>query len=978
MIQPPREQQSLTPERWRRIEELFHRAEELPAAERGSFLDRECRDDESLRQEIARMLEDNAWGEEDVSRSIGLLASAFSRDGQLAADTMVGPYRIERELGRGGMGVVYLARREGEFSRQVAIKVLRAAVGAMEHRLFLRERRILAQVEHPNIARLLDGGTLADGRPYLVMEYVAGLPLLEWCGSRRTGIRDKLTIFLKVCEAVSAAHRSLVVHRDLKPHNVLVTADGTPKLLDFGIAKLLPQGLEEGEQTLLASGWVTPQYASPEQLNSGPVTTATDVYALGLILHELVSGSRAYDLAGLSLAQILDRVTASPVEASPLIRRHGADLEKIVLHALEKDPADRYGSAEQLAEDLRRYLDKRPIQARKGSWLYRTRKLLVRNWVASSAVAAVLISLVTMLAQARQAADREATLRALAESERAAALEAQRKTRQAADDALQQRAQAQRAAQEALAHQQATEREHSQAERRFAQVRQLSNRFLFDFHDAIQPLPGATPARQLVVKTALDYLNQLAADKPADPQLAAELATAYERIGDIQGNSYFPHLGDRTGAKKSYQRALALREPLGIGDPVRLRDLVLSHLKLGDIADQEGNTAEAARRYETAVALYEGSPRNHRMHDDAGSKAYLRRSDLFDKTNQTARSLADLSRALERIESLRARSPRESRYLGDLAIVWNKLGNRRFAAGQVDGALEARRRGLEFSRDALAAQPDNQIFQRALMLNELGFGELLSNPIVGTKRDLDAAHRHISNGLRLGQVIFERDPQNIQARSDASFAWYSLGQWHEDREQWPQAVDAHRKAVDLVADLVRRDPSSIEYRRLSAQRRKRLGAALAEIPQLDASLRELSETLTVMQQLTVEEPANRDNFTSVIELERDIGEVLRLSGKPLDGLPHNHRAVELMLRFIREDPGNRVWPQHLSPIYQQIANCHADAGRHSGQGASDAGKHWRLASEWWEKARTAGGPYSTRPAIQKGLDEARAELAKYQ
>jgi tetratricopeptide (TPR) repeat protein len=940
---------------------------ELPPGKREELLSAECRGDEDLRQQLERMLEDGGLDEAKVARSISLLASSFGAAGQLAPGSSVGPYRIEGELGSGGMGVVYLARREDDFFRQVAIKVLRAAVGALEHQLFLRERRILAQLEHPNIARLLDGGTLPGGRPYLVMEYVPGLPLLEFCAARNASIRERLTLFLQVCEAVSAAHRSLVVHRDLKPGNVLVTPEGVPKLLDFGIAKLLPGDLGGAEPTLLPSGWLTPQYASPEQLTGAPVTTATDVYALGLILHELVSGCRAYDLTGLSLAQVLDRVTMEQVTAAPLVRKHGADLERIVLHALAKDPRDRYGSAEQLAEDLRRFLDGRPIRARQGSWVYFAWKLAVRNWAVAAAVAAVVLSLVGMLLQARQSASREAQLRAAAEQERAIAIQAREQMAQSAAEARRQREQA-------VQQGQAAEREHADAERRFVQVRQLANRFLFDFHDAIQTLPGSTPARQLVVKTALEYLNQLAADRPSDPALVAELATAYERIGDIQGNSYFPHLGDHQGARLSYQRALALRLPLGTADPVRLRDLALSHIKLGDIADQEGQQPEAARQYGLAVALYEASPRNHRMHFDAGSKAYLRRSDLFDKMNRSGPALEDLNHALALIEKLRALRPREPRYLGDLAIVWNKLGNRRFAAGQVDGALEARREGVRFSGLALAAEPRNQLFQRAQMLNQLGLGDLLSNPIAGPHRNLDAAFGHISAGLQLARMILERDPRNIQARTDASFAWSSLAQWHEDREEWPKAVDAHRNAVDLVEELVRRDPLSVEYRRLSALRRKRFGAALAEVPQLEASLAELRSTLAVFEQLAREEPANRDHATSILELYRDIGEVTRLSGDPIGALPHNHHAEQLLRQLIEDDPKNRVWPQHLSPILQQIAKCHQDAALK--QSGSAAAGHWRSAMEWWEKARLAGGPFSQRPAVQQGLDRARTELQK--
>jgi len=373
------------------------------------------------------------------------------------AERRIGPYRILRELGHGGMGTVYLAARADEqFQKRVALKIIRSGADSAEVvRHFKRERQILAGLDHPNIAKLLDGGATEDGLPYLVMEYIEGQPLLSYCDSLSLPIPERLKLFQAVCAAVQYAHRNLVVHRDIKPGNVMVAADGSPRLLDFGIAKLVNPEVS-GEAPTATAMVMTPEYASPEQARGEVITTATDVYSLGVVLYELLTGHNPYRLTSRQPLDVLRAVSeqepespstaidrteertapqgAAPIRVTPesvartrggtpekLKRRLRGDLDNILMLALCKEPQRRYASVEAFSDDIRRYLDGLPVRARKPSLGYRAAKFVKRNAVGVAASAVVLVLLVAFaVAMALQSA-RVARERDLAEKERTAA-----------------------------------------------------------------------------------------------------------------------------------------------------------------------------------------------------------------------------------------------------------------------------------------------------------------------------------------------------------------------------------------------------------------------------------------------------------------------------------------------------------------------------------------------------------------------------
>ena len=391
-------------ERWERVNSIFDDAVELAEPERARFLEQECGDDRELRAEVDSLLASDAEASQFIEDPpLALPRELFPEDRNDPAGQQLGAYRIIREIGRGGLGTVYLAERADEsYRKEVAIKLVRRGLDTEDIlQRFRHERQILAQLEHPNIARLIDGGTTEDGRPFFVMEYVQGETLIKYCEAKNLAIDERLKIFRKVCQAVSYAHQNLVIHRDLKPSNILVIANGVPKLLDFGIAKVLTADEEAFTQTIPSLRVMTPEYASPEQVKGDRITTASDVYSLGVILYELLTGQKPYRLTSRTPEEISRAITEQGPERPS---RHQqvkindrkslrGDLDNIVLMALRKEPERRYASVERFSEDIRRHLEGLPVLAHKDTFAYRSAKFVRRNKIGVAAAIFVLLTL---------------------------------------------------------------------------------------------------------------------------------------------------------------------------------------------------------------------------------------------------------------------------------------------------------------------------------------------------------------------------------------------------------------------------------------------------------------------------------------------------------------------------------------------------------------------------------------------------------
>src|SRR5436190_5900035 len=472
----------MTGERWKQVEALFEQALELPEEERPGFFNRTCNGDEELRREVESLLDSHVRAGSFIDKRSLFFSDDLAQEaaGTVTTGELIGPYRVVRELGRGGMGAVYLAERADEqYKKQVAIKVIKRGMdtdSVLRH--FRNERQILASFDHPNIARLFDGGTTEDGLPYFVMEYIEGIPIDKYCDAQGLSLSERLKLFREVCAAVIYAHRHTVIHRDVKPSNILVTNDGMPKLLDFGIAKILQLG-DGAEPLMTVAGMrpMTPEYASPEQVRGEPVTTASDVYSLGVVLYELLTGTSPYRFTSHAPREVERAITQQeptrPSTATALHRNQYSeisnqkllrgDLDNILLMALRKERERRYQSVEQFSEDIRRHLESRPVLARKDTTAYRAAKFIRRNKAATIAATLVFLSLVAGLV--------------------------------------------------------ATTWEANRAKRRFNDVRQLAHSVLFDYYDAIKDLPGATRARERLVKDALSYLDSLAGEAAGDSPL---------------------------------------------------------------------------------------------------------------------------------------------------------------------------------------------------------------------------------------------------------------------------------------------------------------------------------------------------------------------------------------------------------------------------------------------------------------------------
>jgi len=522
-----------------RVEELFHEVADLSAEERAQyFIERDV--DHDTRREVEALLAFDSGTSAFLLRDISTAAGRALRQIE-PKGWRCGPYRLLEVIGRGGMGSVYLAERaDGEVTQRLAVKVLPPGAGDPVRERFLQERQILASLTHPNIARMLDAGHLDNGQPFLAMEYVDGKSIDVFAAGLTT--REKIALFLKVCAAVGYLHRNLVVHRDLKPSNILVAADGEPKILDFGIAKILDLATDK---TRTGMRMLTPDYASPEQVTGGRVSTATDIYSLGAVLYLLLTGKPPHEFEDNSAEAIVSAITTRevtrPRKWAPELN---ADLEAILLVALRKDPQERYGTVEQFAEDLEAFLESRPVRARSGNAWYRTRKFLRRYWAPAAAAALVIASLSAGLYIAN--------------------------------------------------------RERAIAQRRFSDVRQLANK-LFDIDAQASPLPGSTRTRQLIVDTSLEYLRRLSADVRGDPGLALELGYAYMQVARVQGVSTGRNLGQVDEAAQNLRIAEGLIQSVLASQPANrtalLRAGQIAHDRM-ILASLQGGRRDVAHRPE--------------------------------------------------------------------------------------------------------------------------------------------------------------------------------------------------------------------------------------------------------------------------------------------------------------------------------------------------------------------------------------------
>jgi serine/threonine protein kinase len=756
-------------ERYHQIKQLFQEAIELDAIARAEFLSEACGDDVSLKVEVERMLAASEEAESFIEAPVYHLADFTTQKvipQEPAPGSFIGHYKVIREIGEGGMGAVYLAiRADDQYKKRVAIKLIKGgAHNQYLRRRFLSERQILASLDHPNIAKLLDGGTTEDGSPYLVMDYIEGLPINEYCDNNKLSTAERLKLFRQICAAVHYAHQNLVIHRDIKPGNILVTADGTPRLLDFGIAKLLNPELSGQTLDLTAGpmGPMTPEYASPEQVRGETLTTSSDIYSLGIVLYELLTGHRPYKFTSRvphAIAQIIceqepqkpstviNRIetsaddfsdtnpTISPEivsrtregQVEKLRRRLQGDLDNIVLMAMRKETGNRYASVEQFSEDIRRHLEGLPCIARKATFSYQAAKFIKRNKIAVTASLLVGLTLiggvVTTLWQAR------------------------------------------------VAHLQRVK-----AEQRFNDVRALANSFMFEIHDGIETLPGSTPVRQLLITKASQYLDSLAQESSDDVALRRELATAYVKVGDIQGNPTVANLGDMEGALNSYRKALQIREALPV-ETAQNRDaelaLATSYDRVADMLLLNHNLQDTTEYYQKALAirerLAEKEPNQTEVRFDL-SLSYSNMGDTLTLAGAASNSLENYRKALSMRQALLVQEPTSTKYRRSIAALYYRMAPLIFDSGDKTGGIEVHRKSLAMFEALSQENPQNSKARRELALAHNNLGDLL-----WYNDDLKGATEAYHTGLVMREELLKADPTNMQARRDLAVSYSNYG-----------------------------------------------------------------------------------------------------------------------------------------------------------------------------------------------------------
>ncbi|MFO0839946.1 MAG: protein kinase [Phycisphaerae bacterium] len=770
-----------TDHHWERVQRAFHELLAQPQERRAAELERLSLGRAALRAELEQLLRaDSGDGSDMLAQPLPAAAAAF--DTALAASMecgrVVGAYQLSRLLGVGGMGAVYLGERvDGHFDQRVAIKLVRRGMESDEIvRRFRAERQLLAALEHPNIARLLDGGLSSDGRPYLVMEHVDGAPIDHYCKQRMLPLRDRLELFCGVCAAVQYAHQSLVVHRDLKPGNILVDGAGRPKLLDFGIAKVLRE--DDGLAVTRADARpMTPRYASPEQVRGERITTVSDVYAQGVILYELLSGCAPYQVATQSPEAyeraICDQTPPRPstvVTDRALRKRMAGDLDTIVLKAMRKEPARRYQSAEQLADDIRRQLDGLPVRARPDTWRYRTAKFASRNpWLVAGAAAIVGGAIFSTIMYVRAASAREiAVLAQQSESEQ------------------------RRAAQQALT--------------TATQKQQISNA-IWAFLDRLitQPNRGDPKISAVIDQAALELGNGEFHDQPLAEGLLRRTI----------GNS-FAAVGRTADAEAQFQMALVLFRNLPTGEGREHAAITLNDW--GFLASSLGNKAAAAAHYREAYESWQG-----REHDEFYTT-------LVNNLGEVYRALGRLDEAEPLLhESLELSISRNGPESFNTSRAYNNLGLLQAARHDFESAEANLRQGLTVLR---RIQPQYV----PLALNNLARvleakGDL--DAAAGCYLDAVAAARRTDSNLpptlalagrffaqrgddlsaeamlRECVALFQEQPEQRSALTHRILAWEALAEVCARKGEIAEAVALFEQTIELLCSAAPRDEAAI-------------------------------------------------------------------------------------------------------------------------------------------------------------------------
>ena len=747
--------------------------------DRRAFLDGACDNDTEMRIAVEKLMA-------TVEQTSDFLRPATEELNYEAGD-MVGEYRIVRNLGRGGMGSVYLAEREAAgYSQRVALKVMRTHLQSTDMiNRFDEERRILARLHHPYIARLMDGGTTEQGLPYLVTELVEGVPIDTFCDEQRLTVKERLKLVQKVALGIQSAHQNLVVHSDLKPGNILITEDGIPKLLDFGIAKLVrPVSANDPQETmtidLLA---LTPDYASPEQIAGDVVTTTSDVYSLAVLTYRLLVGETPYVIKAAPRADMIEALenTSIPLASrhvlalrkmafvetiadnrqttsAKLSRQLSGDLDTVLLKALDSDPQQRYSSALMYANELKHFCDGMPISAGGDAAAYKIRKFIGRHRFSVAAGCAALLALVGGLGISIWQAHI--------------------------------------------------------AERRFDDLQGFAETVMFDLHDEIADLPGGTSARQLMTRESLHYLDRLAKDAGGDRALQLDLSRAYKRLGDVLGNPTNANLGDVESAVDSYEKALAIAEDLSTGfkyDAKIVRQKALVHEKIADVLTWKGKLDDALTHSLQSREIFESLatrfPDDH-QHVMSVAISRVKLGDMlghpsFPNAGKKAEALEEYQEALAAITPLSDASDSPMRTRRYLALIHERVGTMLSEVNQFDDALIHFETSLTVREQLAALQPANANSRRDVAIAHEKIGDLSL-----ARGDAQNAIRLYEQALVMYRALAKSDPDNTNAVRTLAIGLENLAEALLVAGDTQAARGYFSEIIDIREALVERNPDN--------------------------------------------------------------------------------------------------------------------------------------------------------------------------
>lgn len=858
------------PYRWQRIKKAFADAKDLGDLDRAKFLRGLSPD---LRVSVERLIAADETAGAFMETPFAMEHGLARNGSEISERTEIDGYRLIDVIGSGGMGTVYLAEQSGEsFSHRVALKLIKRGMDTEAVlKRFLMERQILANLEHPNIARMLDGGSTPDGLPYFVMEYVKGRSIRAYCDAEGLDVRRRLGIFVKACTAVSYAHRNLVVHRDLKPSNILVSEDGEPKLLDFGIAKVLQPDWNAESDAATATQFrvLTPEYASPEQILGEATSTLTDVYSLGVILYELLTGVRPFRSVGNHPLAIVEAIsTLDPRKPSvavastigPSTRKHDGltvtasepktdqsaavasndafiidpralrgDLDNIIMKAIRREPERRYQSVQELLEDVERYLKGLPVKATADSFSYRFGKFIKRHRVAVTSAAVAVAAL--------------AGLASLAGYQYGQA-----------------------------------NWERSKAEARFVEGRRYASSILFDHYERIKDLPGATEAKAKLIDETIRYLDAVSQDSGGDPDFQREMVKAYLKLAEIQGmTNGIGDLGDQNAAFESIRKGLAIQEQLAAADPSNVAD----QRQLAQLLSNQTIIADLsiADRDKFSVRLFEIYKRLREINPDKEQAESDYARGLWDRAHAVRRN-GDTQGAIDRFteaaliyETLYNKGAGNKRFRRSASLTYKNLGSVYRYSGNGALARECYEKALRYDREIIAETPDSVEARLGISFSHRGLGEALN-----LLKEFDRAISEFQEAISIQENIIANDPKNAFAADNLRDSYSGIAIAFREKNAFPESEGFFRKALKLDSGRIRAHADTLQ-RLYNASIRMEFAELLmkrakgAENSDLQEARSELQTALQIFETSSLEgnlDPAMAGAFERTKELLANI------------------------------------------------------------------------------------------------------------